>query len=338
LQQIDTLVRDPAWLPFMYHVDIDAFVFAYLPRETQRSAVFLDPRFLGETPKSAPIPLRSLPANEIREAAQPVHFIFHTAFCCSTLLTRALDIPGVAMGLKEPSVLVPLAHLRADGRRGRGDPLDIALDLLSRPLAPGETQIIKPSNAANPIARRILETRPSSKAVILYSPLDAYLRSTARMGMTARAFNRQMFTQLASVMPLKTRFSAHDLFLQTDLHIAAQVWLMQAAYLGAAARDFGPSRVRTLRSATLLEDKAGTLARLGDFFGLEADAALWRKIASGPVFDRHAKAQGDAPYDAGAREKADAAHAAEVAGVLAWAEALARHNEVPLDLGDTLLA
>lgn len=96
--------------------------------------------------------------------------------------------------------------------------------------------------------------------------------------------------------------------------------------------------MRTLKSTTLLEDKVGTLARLGRFFGLEADAALWTRIATGPVFDRHAKAQGDAPYDAAAKEKADVAHAAEVAAILQWAEALARHSGVPLSLGDTLSA
>jgi hypothetical protein len=138
-------------------------------------------------------------------------------------------------------------------------------------------------------------------------------------------------------MPLKARFTAQDLLLQTDLQIAAQAWLMQAALLDAVAKQFGPARVRTLRSSSLLADKAGTLARLGRFFGLEADAARWTDIAAGPVFDRHAKAQTDEPYDAATKERADAVHAAEVAAVLPWAEALTKHSGAPLDLGDSLL-
>lgn len=338
MQDIGKLISDPAWLPSLYDPLEDAFVFAHLPREAQRRLVFLDRRFLGEIEKSRPVRLRDLPASEIKAAARPVHFIFHTAFCCSTLLARALDFPGVSMGLKEPSVLVPLSDPRLPRRAaGAPDPLDVALDLLSRPLEPGETQVIKPSNAANSLAARILDLKPQSKAIVLYSNLDAYLRSSARISMTGRVYNRQMFAQLAPVIPLKQRFTTQEVLLQTDLQIAAQVWLMQATFLHAVAQHFGPARVRTLNSKSLLADKAGALTRVGQFFGLKADAAQWGDIASGPVFDRHAKRASDEPFDPEANARADEIHATEVSSVLPWAEALAARCGAPLDLGDTLL-
>lgn len=339
LQDVNTLVSDPAWLPALYDPRADTFVFAHLPKETQRRLVFLDRRFFDDIEQSGEVRLKDLPVDKIKAAARPVHFIFHTAFCCSTLLARAMDVPGVAMGLKEPSVLVPLSDPGLPRRpAGAPDPLDVALDLLSRPLEPGEVQIIKPSNAANGLAPHILERRPQSKAIMLYSNLDAYLRSTARIGATGRLFNRQMFAQLSAVMPLRQRFTMQQLLLQTDLQIAAQVWLMQAGFLDAVAKHFGPDRVRTLNSKTLLADKAGVLTRLGDFFGLRAGASQWSEIAAGSVFDRHAKRGSEEPYDPEANKRADDVHAAEVAAVLPKAEALARHCGTPLDLGDTLMA
>jgi hypothetical protein len=333
-----SLVDDPAWMPFAYDPAANTFVFAHAPRELQRKLVFLDRRFLADAPKSAPISAHDL-ARPAQHAAKPVHFIFHTAFCCSTLLSRALDAPGVSMGVKEPAILVPLSHPPLMQPRSDGvDPLAIALDLLSRPLTSGETQIVKPSNAANALAAAILDRRPTSKALVLYSSLDAYLRSSGRMGMTGRQFNRQMFAQLAQSIPLLQPYKVQELMLQTDLQIAAQVWLMQAKLLDAIAKQVGAARVRTLNSATLLADKLGTLQRLGAFFDLSAGDGRWAEIASGPEFDREAKSLDETPFDPAAKQAADRAHAPEIAAVMPWAQSLAAQAGVPLTLGDTLHA
>jgi hypothetical protein len=331
-----SLVDDPTWLPFSYDPRAGNFTFAHAPRDTQRKLVFLDPRYLTDTPKSPSVSARALAA-PASKSAQPAHFIFHTAFCCSTLLTRALDLPGVAMGVKEPSILVDLMHAGpATSSGSEANPLSIALDLLSRPLASGETQIIKPSNAANPLAHAILDTKPQSKALVLYSSLDAYLRSSARLGQAGRAFNRQMFVQFAQTIPLAQRFAVQELLLQTDLQLAAQVWLMQVGLLNAVARRFGPSRVRTLKSTTLLANKPRALRSLGAFLELAASDDRWAEVAAGPVFANEAKSFDDRPFDADAKKRADEVHAAEIAAVMPWAETLAAHCGVPLDLGDTL--
>jgi hypothetical protein len=323
-------------MPFAYDPAANAFVFTHAPRELQRKLVFLDRRFLADAPKSAPIPASEL-AEPARNAARPLHFIFHTAFCCSTLLTRALDLPGVSMGVKEPAILVPLSHpALAQPRADSVDPLGVALDLLSRPLTPGETQIVKPSNAANALVTAIMDKRPTSKTLVLYSPLDAYLRSSARMGMTGRQFNRQMFAQLAQSIPLLQPYKVQELMLQTDLQIAAQVWLMQAVLLDSVANGYGPDRMRTLKSSTLLAKKAESLERLGAFFNLSATREDWGRLASGPVFANEAKSQDETPFDPEAKKAADALHSAEVAAAFTWAQGLAAQARAPLDLGDTL--
>ncbi|MGH6949627.1 MAG: hypothetical protein ACREH4_02050, partial [Vitreimonas sp.] len=50
-------VGDAAWLPNGYDARRDTLTFAHLPREAQRRAVFLDPRFIPRASKSAPAPV-----------------------------------------------------------------------------------------------------------------------------------------------------------------------------------------------------------------------------------------------------------------------------------------
>jgi hypothetical protein len=336
------LVSDPAWVPYEYDVRRDALVFAHLPRDVQRRAVFLDPRFLAHAPKTDRIPVAGLPAKDVGAASGPLHFIFHTGFCCSTLLARALDIPGSAMGLKEPSVLASFAGYWSQTRRTAGahEALRVTLDLLSRPLAPGETQIVKPSNVANHIIPQILRSRPDARALVLYSSLDAFLIAIARRGMDGRAFARAMFQQFSPVIPLDIGLSQDEAPLLTDLQAAAQAWLMQASFMDSIAKRFGPDRVRVLNGDTLLADKARVLAAIGDFFGIRLANRTWADIAQGPLFSEHAKEFGR-PFDADAyrAQQRDAAHAHadELVRTGRWAKAIAARSGASLALQETLL-
>ena len=335
-------INDPVWTPYAYDALTDALTFAHLPREAQRRAVFLDPRFLARAEKSPAIPVAELPERDVRAAAGPLHFIFHTAFCCSTLLARALDIPGVSYGLKEPSVLVGLSHDFATGRRRPGTPaaLQLTLDLLSRPHVPGEVQIVKPSVVVNHAIAALFHMRPDAKALVLYSDLDAFLRAIARRNLDGRAYGRLMYKNFSSAIPLDTGYTAEDIFLQTDLQIAAQAWLMQMSFIDSVVRRFGPARVRTLHADSLLAEPAVAISKLGRFFDLaisESDAAA---IVAGPVFREHAKHPATA-FDAGTHQEqlkqVGVIHFEELNAVRAWAAALAGRCNAPTTLGDTLL-
>lgn len=334
-------IQDAAWLPHDYDWRNDTLTFAHLPKATQRQAVFLDPRYIGRAQLSAPVPVDVLSGDAIREAAGPLHFIFHTAFCCSTLLARALDIPGVSMGIKEPSVLAAFADYWAGTRRAPGAflALGATLDLLSRPHEPGETQIIKPSNVVNHIVPEMLNARPDAKAIVLYSSLDTFLRAITRRGTAGRGFARLIYQQFAPIIPIENGFTDIDNVLHTDLQIAAQAWLMQAAFLDSVARRFGPNVVRTLSSERLLADTTGALSAVGGFFDLALDRERATAIAAGRVFNEHAKEPGR-PFNAAAFEaqynETGAMYAEEIAGAKSWARDLAMRFNAPLTLGDTL--
>lgn len=331
MSSLSDYVRDPNWLPYEYADGSLRFV--RVSREAARQAPFLDPRHLADAPHSAPTLLTQLPAYAIERTARPVGFIFHTALCCSTLLTRALDVPGVSMGLKEPFVLSSLAAApqkdRATERAQAA--LRMSVQMLSRPYAPDEKQIVKPNNLANVIASDMLDAHPESKAIVLYSPLDDFLRALSRKGLDGRAYARSLYMDLAGAGAVASP-GAGDLVLHTDMEIATQAWLAQARLLQAAERRFGPDRVRTLRASTLLGNKAGVLERVGRFFELKADPATWRAVAAGPVFEQDAKR----PHLAFSAPRV-ALDDPEISAVHQWAQAFSLRSRSPLDLGDTLM-
>ncbi len=110
---IAAVARDPLWFPDRYDPGHDAVHFRRLTRDDHRAATFLTDEYL---PADGPrMVVRRAEAIAAAPVAGPVHYIFHSAFCCSTLLARAFDAPGAAMGLKEPVVLNDLI-----GWKGRG--------------------------------------------------------------------------------------------------------------------------------------------------------------------------------------------------------------------------
>lgn len=334
---------DPAWLPHLYEPRSDTLVFAHLPREAQRKLTFLDPRFVKRDLESGPVQLAHLPMDAVSGQAGDIHFIFHTGFCCSTLLARALDLPGVSMGLKEPSVLVNFADYWANPRRTAGafEALSVTLDLLSRPFGDGEAQIVKPSITANHIIPQLLHARQDAKAVLLFSTLDTFLRAIARRGLEGRIFARQLFRQFASVNPLDTGFSEGDALLHADLQIAAQAWLMQVSFMEQLAKRFGRNRLRVLSSESVLTDAAGTLSRIGEFFDLRLTPATAQAVANGPIFQEHAKELGRTFNPAAQREQYEEsgrAHREELMMAKDWARALAIRSGAPLVLEETLIS
>ena len=107
------IVADAQWLAHRYDERQDAFRYRHVTRERHAEIPFAIDDYLGEEPNPAVIP-REEAAGLVGEQA-PIHFIFHSAFCASTMLVRALDVPGSAMGISEPVILNDMAGWRRRG-------------------------------------------------------------------------------------------------------------------------------------------------------------------------------------------------------------------------------
>ena len=316
------LAFDPAdaqWLAHRYVESDDAVRFLYLPRQEHESQAFLIDSLLGTRPTSPDLPAEQL----LSQPHGKLHLLFHSAFCGSTLLTRALSVPGVAMGLSEPAILNDVV-----GFRRRGAPpaavartADLALRLLGRPFAPGEAVVVKPSNILNPLAELVLTLQGQAQALFLYAPLETFLISVARKGLHCRAWVRELLEGYIQERFVNLGFAPEDYFRLTDLQVAAVGWLAQQQYFTALAGKL-TGRIASLDADVLTARPAAAVAAVAAHYGLSLDAAA---VAAGPAFARNSKT--GAAYSPDIRsadyEVAHKAHGEEIAMVMAWSEAVA---------------
>ncbi len=333
------IAHDPRWLAHRFDEAADAIRFRLVPREAHRAATFLTDEHMGEEPMPFVLPRGEAVA--LASDPSPVHFIFHSAFCGSTLLARAFDLPGRSMGLKEPQILNDVAGWRLRGAPGPrvAEALDHALRLLARPFEADEVTIIKPSNVLNGLAPAMLKLRPDARALLLRAPLPVFLKSIAKKGMWGRLWVRDLMAKQLQENLIDFGLQGADYLRLTDLQAAAIGWLAQQALFARLARDF-PGRVATLDSETLLERPAEALAALSRLYGLPLNDAQIGEIVEGPAFANDSKTgdsfslkQRAADYDA-----AFQAHADEIEKVGVWAEAVAKNAGVEMGDAAPLLA
>jgi hypothetical protein len=333
---LSELIDDGRWLAHRYDESGDLIHFRFVPREAQRSMTFLTDHEIGDAPLSVHSRADCLAEAKRHQWPTP-RLIFHSAYCCSTLLARAFDIPGVSFGLKEPQILNDVIGLQLR----RGDPrqvaaaMDAALLLLARPLGAGEVNVVKPSNLINPLLPLFTAMRTNIRGLLLHAPLKTFLGSIARKEIEGRAWVRELMWKLIQLGQAE-RFGLtdEDLYRQTDLQVGAVGWLAQQALFAQAAESH--AGFRTLDSETLMARPAECLAALGRLFDLTLDAEA---VAKGPAFRTHSKDRSAYSPDQRQqeRDRGEELHAREINIVLTWAERMASHAQIPMQLPSSLL-
>lgn len=334
---LSTTLRDAEWLAHRYDPGHDAFHFRHVPRDRRAAVPFLTDLHLGED--AAPTVLRRADCRAaIAGEPAPLHFLFHSAYCASTMLVQAMDQPGIAATLSEPVLLNDMVGWRRRGvdPREHGRVMDDALAMLGRPYAPGEAVVIKPSNIFNPLARGALMLRPNARAVLLYAPLRAFLLSVARKGMWCRLWCRELLEGYLADGFVQLGYEPRDYFRQSDLQVTAVGWLAQQQAFAALAA-WAPDRIATLDSEALTGDPVGFAAAAMEHFALPANRDA---IASHPALTRNSKS--GTPFAAGERQQdlaaAEAAYGEEIEQVVGWATAVADQAQIPLTLPRALTA
>lgn len=327
----------PEWLAHRFEESTGLIRFVDYDREVRGSVPFLIDQYLPAKPHTA---LSRAEARQAAPASAPAHYIFHSGFCCSTLLAACFDQPGLASGFSEPMILNDIFGWRKRGAAPAevGKLLDEALDLLARPFEGDQAAIVKPSTLVNGLARAMLRIRPDSKAILIHAPLRDFLISIAKKGLDGRLWVRQLFMAMRlEGLTAPLGFDDEAFFGQTDLQIAACAWLGQQALFAQLAAEY-PEQVRTIRSDRFLEMPAETVSAGAELFGLtmsdgQVDAAL-----SGPM-RRNSK---DGAAFGAADRQADyaaalAAHGDEITKVEQWGEAVAKAVGISLELGQPLV-
>lgn len=291
MTDVSTLARDPEWLPHRIDPSAGTLQFLRIPR-----AAMSAPQFLAERTPETPADEASLPLESLRDLQAepgPLHFIFHTAFCRSTLLVRALDIPGIATGQSEPGILISLTNMGEPGL-ALVRPM---LDLLARPHrhergGAEAAVVVKPTNHSNRLIPALLDARPDANAVLMTNPLPSFLAAVVRKGMMGRRWGRQLYLEMMGYAGVDLGMDGREQFSMTDLQAAGLAWFLNQRYF-AMLLDRYPGRLRTLDGDVFNTRRTETLAAVAQLFDLPLDAARAAEVVEGPVFARHSKRGGD---------------------------------------------
>ncbi len=238
------------------------------------------------------------------------------------------------MGISEPVILNDLVGWRSRGAdvQMQARVMDNALGQLSRPWAPGESVIVKPSNVYNGLAMGALGLRPEAKALLLHAPLEEFLLSIARKGMWCRLWARELLERLLQQGMIDLGFEPRDFLRQTDLQVAGVGWLAQQMQFHRMAKHFGAGRIASLDSERLTGDPATSVAKVAAHFGLKAtDPANY---ANHPAISRNSKSGAD--FERGERQldqvRARETYGDEIEKVVEWIRVVGERRGVSLEL------
>ena len=282
-------LRDPAWFPVDLHVPEQRVAMLRIDADVVERSAFLDTRIEAPLAEAVWMPLGDIPAAP--EAPAP-GWLFHTSFCCSTLLARALHLSPRQVVLREPLVLRRLGDARHAGW-AVDSMFAPVVSLLARPWMPGGSVVIKPTHAALNVGRDLLAATPGSRALILTSDLEDFLVSNIKKTPETQRKIPELAERALSATPFGRRLDAAALAPPDLLAAATLQWAAQRELCLNLLDAAGTSRVRTLDAADLLDDPAGVSAAAARWYGSTDVAAVAANAAD--VARRNAKAT-SVPY------------------------------------------
>lgn len=315
---LPTHATDARWFPVDLHVPDRRFDMAMLDVEALERSTFLDTRLDATLASIEPVPADRLATLPISQ--RPPAWLFHTSFCGSTLLARAVHLPAYQVALKEPLVLRRLGDARHSGWSIDGL-CETSVRLLSRPWTPGGDVLVKATHAALNIAPDLLRASPDSRAVLLTSTLDDFLISNIKKTPETQAKVPALAERALTAGTLHARLPAQALQPPDLLCAVVLQWAGQRDLLAGLVRDFG-ERVRVLDFATLADDPENVAAACARWWCLPSPEAALRERTR-EVAHRNAKAM---TVEYSAQQRAQEARmvgdrfSAELARARAWAE------------------
>ncbi len=327
----DDLLDNPELFPLDLDVERREVVFVRMSRETYDRSSFLDSRIVTVDDSSYRVDLHELLAFcEARPMARASRFIFHTAFCGSTLLSRCLGRVDGCFALREPMVLyrVLLIKSEQERRRLRSIPawdklLRMVMLFLSRTYG-GAAVIIKPIDACNMLMLPLMQL--GNAALFLHSSLTEFSTQVLKME-DRRQWAR---IRLANLRP-GLGYTQKEVQALTDVQVTALLWMTYVKhYLDAAAM----AQVPSLEFRTLLERPIVAIRAVLEHFSIayrtdELGPAITRELAT------HSK-DATRTYDAAAAEREHrellARYRDEIERDTPWVSASRRDHGIPWPL------
>lgn len=325
------IAADPDWIPHRADWNARQVEFLKIP-----SSEFTKPGFLADYAPASSNDRASVSIDDVLAMdaqSGPMHFIFHTAFCRSTLLCKALNIKGVSAALSEPAIFASLS-----GGGDQAAPLiQPIMRLLSRKRAGLQAVFVKPTNHSNRIIPHILQASSGARAILMTNPLETFLESVARKGMHGRRWGRNLFLEMQSYAGMDFGMDQRELFCMSDLQAAGLAWFLNQNYFLALAGSAHGSRLRVLDGDIFNNTRAATIRTALAFAEITASDEQIENAATGGVFATHAKLGGAVADESGsANPPMTDAISEEIAQVAQWVGIIVQQTGQAIPLKQTL--
>ena len=265
---ITSITGNPDLFPARVDFSNNKSWFVKMSPRWYRESVFLDPgRIKGTFVIEADLSWLQQICSSIKQ--QPASFIFHTAFCGSTLMSQALDALYQILPLREPEVLGNLlVYQRSDvNEKTKQLWLDCVLRLLSRRYETDQQVVVKVNDYANPLMLALANADYLKPTLFMYTPLNEFLAGCLKAN-NRREWIAQRYKAIVNVVPHWLNLP-ENMSIREDSYgkMAAVYWCYNIAlYLEAANRS--SSQVRSLDFNQMLENPYEVVEAVDMLFGL----------------------------------------------------------------------
>jgi hypothetical protein len=310
-----SLLTSPDWYPLRLDLKQHLLTFVRMSPASYRRSSFLDYRAIRSSPEECALNLDDLLLSFRHPTAPraPLHFILHSAFCCSTLLARYLELVPRCLVLKEPDVLTQLACMRPpflspagllapeNGAGNWRQLLDLCLRLLARRYCADEVVVIKANDLCNPLGTVLMEHDLETKILFLSIGLRTFLLSVLKSEQR-RAWLRERLRFAKRDAARAEKMSNIDPASLSDAQGGAYLWMLNQMFCRRLQTRENNERLLLLDGEHVAERAEETLRIVADFFGLNAQNGGLFRAAAHPIVSAYSK-NPSLPYDAERRRR-----------------------------------
>lgn len=336
--EISDLLHNPDY--YFFALENDTAIFLPMNRESYARSIFFDRRIAPADDRVVRVPLAPLLAamSEMAATTPRIGWIFHMAHTGSTLLSRALDLPGRNLVIREPISLRALGvdagtlHKSTSAGERWKQLLDLALAMLDKRYAKDLPVIVKANVPVNFIIPDLLAKSPRPQSLLLHFGLQDYLTAILRS-----ANHRKWVDHIFAEMHLGTHFETEPSNELQSAEKAAALWLFQIRiYADVLAANPG---VRSLDANILFDEPLLCLKAASSYFDCPVGDDEARSVVSGDLFSTYSK-NPNASFDNEHRKKRVAETRAlltdEITLARLWVEARLAISPLPERLAQPL--
>lgn len=288
LRKASTRLETPELYPAQINFSERRAFFVKMTADSYRQSVFLDPaRMKGSCVIETTLDELAKIADKLRWRESI--YIFHTAFCGSTLMAQALEANYHCLPLKEPECLGNvLVYMRGQAGEDGLVWLDRCMRLLARTYSEQEIAVVKVNDYVNPLLLWLRQRRSTTPMLFMYTPVEEFLAGCIK----AENRKRWLLQRVNSVKPLLEAIlpgaAAYNLSSDDFGGLAALYWSYNIA-LFWMAWEKSPTNLWSLDFNQLLANPEEVLLVYAKRLNLPPRQALPGAIVVATVFDRYSK-------------------------------------------------